>query len=56
MKPQEASQCCWPIDDLLDAELFKALGEPTRLKLGPILPSSNACTWRTNLESQMKHP
>ena len=33
MKPQEASQCCGPIDDLLDAELFKALGEPTRLKL-----------------------
>lgn len=33
MKPQEASHCCGPIDDLLDAELFKALGEPTRLKL-----------------------
>ncbi|TWT66440.1 ArsR/SmtB family transcription factor [Allorhodopirellula solitaria] len=33
MKPHEASQCCGPIDDLLDAELFKALGEPTRLKL-----------------------
>jgi ArsR family transcriptional regulator len=33
MKPQVASQCCGPIDDLLDAELFKALGEPTRLKL-----------------------
>jgi len=33
MKPQEASRCCGPIDELLDAELFKALGEPTRLKL-----------------------
>lgn len=33
MKPHEASQCCGPIDDVLDAELFKALGEPTRLKL-----------------------
>src|SRR6056297_4217104 len=33
MKPQEALQCCGPIDDVLDAELFKALGEPTRLKL-----------------------
>ncbi|QEG40836.1 ArsR/SmtB family transcription factor [Roseimaritima ulvae] len=33
MKPQEASQCCGPIDDLLDAELFKALGERTRLQL-----------------------
>lgn len=33
MRPREASQCCGPIDDLLDAELFKALGEPTRLRL-----------------------
>ncbi len=33
MKPREALDCCGPIDDLLDAELFKALGEPTRLKL-----------------------
>jgi ArsR family transcriptional regulator, arsenate/arsenite/antimonite-responsive transcriptional repressor len=33
MKPQEAAKCCAPIDDLLDAKLFKALGEPTRLKL-----------------------
>ncbi|WP_407652515.1 ArsR/SmtB family transcription factor [Aporhodopirellula aestuarii] len=33
MKPLEASQCCGPIDELLDADLFKALGEPTRLKL-----------------------
>ncbi|TWU07418.1 putative HTH-type transcriptional regulator [Allorhodopirellula heiligendammensis] len=33
MKPHETLQCCGPIDDLLDAELFKALGEPTRLKL-----------------------
>lgn len=33
MKPLEALQCCGPIDDLLDAEFFKALGEPTRLKL-----------------------
>jgi ArsR family transcriptional regulator len=33
MKPQEASKCCGPIDDLLDAGLFKALGDPTRLKL-----------------------
>lgn len=33
MKPRETLKCCEPIDDLLDAELFKALGEPTRLKL-----------------------
>lgn len=33
MKPVDAAKCCAPIDDLLDAELFKALGDPTRLKL-----------------------
>jgi len=33
MKPLEAGRCCGPIDEWLDAELFKALGEPTRLKL-----------------------
>lgn len=33
LKPHETLKCCKPIDDLLDAELFKALGEPTRLKL-----------------------
>jgi ArsR family transcriptional regulator len=33
MNPLDAAKCCGPIDDLLDAELFKALGEPTRLKL-----------------------
>jgi len=33
MNPQEAAKCCGPMDELLDAELFKALGDPTRLKL-----------------------
>lgn len=33
MDPQEAAKCCGPMDELLDAELFKALGDPTRLKL-----------------------
>jgi len=33
MNPEEASKCCGPMDALLDAELFKALGDPTRLKL-----------------------
>lgn len=33
MKPHEAALCCGPIDELLDAGLFKALGEPTRLNL-----------------------
>ncbi len=33
MHPLEAVGCCGPIDDVLDAELFKALGDPTRLRL-----------------------
>jgi len=33
VKPREALRCCGPIDELLDARLFKALGEPTRLRL-----------------------
>ena len=33
MKPRETLQCCGPIDELLDAGLFKALGDPTRLRL-----------------------
>ena len=33
MDPQEATKCCGPMDELLDAGLFKALGDPTRLKL-----------------------
>lgn len=33
MNPEEASQCCGPVDDLLDVELFKSLGDPTRLRL-----------------------
>ena len=31
--PKKAAECCGPIDELLDAELFKALGDPTRLLL-----------------------
>lgn len=31
--PALASACCGPIDDLLDPELFKALCDPTRVKL-----------------------
>jgi DNA-binding transcriptional ArsR family regulator len=33
MDPMEAAGCCGPIDDVLDAKLFKALGDPTRLRL-----------------------
>jgi ArsR family transcriptional regulator, arsenate/arsenite/antimonite-responsive transcriptional repressor len=33
MTPQEAAASPGPLDELLDAELFKALSDPTRLKL-----------------------
>lgn len=33
MTPQEAAACTGPLDELLDANLFKALSDPTRLKL-----------------------
>ncbi len=31
--PKQAARCCGPLDDCLDAELFKALSDPTRAKL-----------------------
>lgn len=31
--PKQAAACCSPIDDLLKPDLFKALCDPTRLKL-----------------------
>jgi ArsR family transcriptional regulator len=31
--PAAAANCCGPLDDLLDAELFAALGEPSRTRL-----------------------
>jgi ArsR family transcriptional regulator len=31
--PKQAAACCAPVDELLDPELFKALCDPTRLKL-----------------------
>ena len=33
MTPKQAAKCCNPVDDLLDPELFKALCDPTRLRL-----------------------
>lgn len=33
MTPQEAAALRGPLDELLDVELFKALSDPTRLKL-----------------------
>ena len=31
--PRQAAGCCQPVDDLLDPALFKALGDPTRVRL-----------------------
>lgn len=31
--PKKAAECCRPIDDLLNPNFFKALCDPTRLKL-----------------------
>lgn len=45
MNPKQASTCCGPIDDLLDPELFKALGDPTRAKLlGCLGKCGRACS------------
>ena len=33
MSPRQAAACCRPVDDLLDPVLFKALGDPTRVRL-----------------------
>ena len=33
MTHKQAAKCCSPVDELLDPELFKALCDPTRLKL-----------------------
>lgn len=31
--PRQAADCCRPVDDLLDPAIFKALGDPTRVRL-----------------------
>ncbi len=33
ISPKQAAACCGPIDNLLSPELFKAMGDPTRMKL-----------------------
>jgi DNA-binding transcriptional ArsR family regulator len=33
MTPKQAMKCCGPLDELLDPKLFKALCDPTRVKL-----------------------
>lgn len=45
MTPEDAAKCCGPVDALLDAELFKALSDPTRLKLFSCLAKTGrACS------------
>jgi len=45
MSPVEAADCCRPIDGLLDPELFKALGDPTRVRLlGCLAKCGRACS------------
>ena len=45
MSPRQASACCRPVDDLLDPTLFKALGDPTRLRLfGCLVKCGRACS------------
>lgn len=43
--PKAAARCCAPIDGLLSPELFKSLGDPTRVKLlGCIVKCGRACS------------
>ncbi len=43
--PELAITCCGPLDDLLDAALFKALAEPTRLRLfGCLIKCGRPCS------------
>lgn len=45
MTPKQAANCCGPIDDLLDPELFKGLSDPTRLNLlGCLSKCGRACS------------
>lgn len=43
--PKQAATACRPIDQRLDAALFKALGDPTRVKLlGCLAKCGRACS------------
>jgi ArsR family transcriptional regulator len=45
LTPKQAAGCCAPIDDLLDAEFFKGLCDPTRLNLlGCLSKCGRACS------------
>jgi ArsR family transcriptional regulator len=45
MTPKQASACCGPIDDLLDPTLFKALCDPTRVRIvACLIKCGRACS------------
>ena len=45
LSPRQAAACCRPVDGLLDPALFKALGDPTRVKLlGCLIKCGRACS------------
>jgi ArsR family transcriptional regulator len=42
--PKLAAACCRPVDNLLDPEWFKALGDPTRVRImGCLVKCSRPC-------------
>jgi ArsR family transcriptional regulator, arsenate/arsenite/antimonite-responsive transcriptional repressor len=45
MTPKQAAKCCRPVDNLLDARLFKALSDTTRVKiLACLVKCGKACS------------
>lgn len=45
MTPKQAAACCRPVDDLLDPEWFKALCDPTRVRiLGCLIKCARTCS------------
>jgi len=45
MSPRQAAACCRPVDGLLDPDFFKALGDPTRIRLlACLIKCGQACT------------
>jgi DNA-binding transcriptional ArsR family regulator len=45
MSPRQAAACCRPVDGLLDPGFFKALGDPTRVRiLACLIKCGRACT------------
>jgi DNA-binding transcriptional ArsR family regulator len=43
--PRAAAACCRPVDDLLDPGLFRALGDPTRVRLfGCLVKCARPCS------------